>query len=912
MFSKILKILLFVFSVFVLLFLVSFSFFTKKQNLNKNEEFILNNQIWDYSLIDNKGDIEAVSGIKEKSKAYFKKINYFDNVYFSNLNSFSVSDKTDSMNIKVSSWAYIFDLNNLDKNYKIISDSFEADLIWVWKVYMEINSQKVFIFSLSSTIKIDFKEKTSLKKVSSMYLFPHDYIKFDPNKNKFLVNADLFRIKTIINNWYIKAKITDEKDISEYKNIQTYINNDFIKTSISYINSRISIDKKNYQKLSFKVAINYPLKDYIEKYFVLFINDTKKESYYKNLIINDLLLLVKSDKEENIIVQNIKTNLSNLQSFSKTWYDDILAYIDTYYEIIIKNNDSKKYYAIKNFRNLKDKKQTNNNSYLKDIIYLQNMYIDYDFLEESNIKNQLYNFTNIFFSNFKIEENKFFFTKDNDFFFMESFASYLENQIKTFLFIDWVSDIKQDLVILNNYLFLVNSVYFDWKTDEIIKTWLRKNPDFLILIFDFISNNVFEKRENKDDLLINSKNFTLNKNDISELKESKDLILSFFSKNKKVIDDKLDWVLSKMYFEYASIFNEYFLALDNYESYVQRFDEKQKELLWFTPVLQEDKVYTKTDIISYLQEFNFADISKIKLSNIDNSWFKVSNYIVSWNIFSFDIFPKESNKIEKIIINWQSKTSSYILDDRKERMDERLKWESGENAYLYDFKNFFTLTFNSTSNPSQITEQYRNPEEQEEETKVVVVFKRDTLLWKKWEFYFLKWFLDIDYSDIKVIDLSNIFIKDASLNVLVSNSSSDSRTYNSKFDSSYVINLSKKLHYFKDIKLSISNNENELFWWAKLNLIWNIDLSSFKTKIETIFKDIDKMNLVFASIDWLVSSVDYDLTSSKTIFKFEKSGKIIKISLFWDNIVSLTDESREYITKPIYYSDLNSILKQIK
>jgi hypothetical protein len=132
------------------------------------------------------------------------------------------------------------------------------------------------------------------------------------------------------------------------------------------------------------------------------------------------------------------------------------------------------------------------------------------------------------------------------------------------------------------------------------------------------------------------------------------------------------------------------------------------------------------------------------------------------------------------------------------------------------------------------------------EDKTITFFKRDKLLWDKWEFNVLKWYLDIKYNDI-IVTLNSenkydIYIQKwvlkTNLNI---NWSLQNVVAHIKAD--YV--FSNEDHYFKNIVITFydknyyeNGEEIPMFSWKEFRVIKRLDILKFK---EEMNKEIQKI-----------------------------------------------------------------------
>jgi hypothetical protein len=143
--------------------------------------------------------------------SYLDSINLFDKIFHSNKDSFKVENTKENIKIKLDSGLFIFDLNDLTKNYTISSDkhNFEINIKSVGDLYIDTSKNKILIFSLNSSFVLNFLDKKN-KKINSYFMYPHEFIKFNHKINFIYKNVDLYRIRTITKNGYFKYKLLED------------------------------------------------------------------------------------------------------------------------------------------------------------------------------------------------------------------------------------------------------------------------------------------------------------------------------------------------------------------------------------------------------------------------------------------------------------------------------------------------------------------------------------------------------------------------------------------------------------------------------------------------------------------------------------------------------------------------------
>ena len=248
--------------------------------------------------------------------------------------------------------------------------------------------------------------------------------------------------------------------------------------------------------------------------------------------------------------------------------------------------------------------------------------------------------------------------------------------------------------------------------------------------------------------------------------------------------------------------------------------------------------------------------------------------------------------------------------------DERIQnVKDREDREKYDFWNFFLNTF-SQQDASDAVELFEiNNNNNTTEDKFIVVFKRDKLLWKTWEFSVVDDFLDIDFNDIDVVaawESYDIFITDADINIDV-----DKWDLSADFTSSYV--LKQDNHYFKNIRLyPYKTNlwvKRPLLWDSFIQVVWNVDLVDLEAQAQSIWEVYPRILSLYNSIknklNVDVPSIRYITSSKKVNFRFDYAWDFISILLSGDTIENIS-KSSEILIRNTNYRTIDDILDTIK
>ncbi|MDP2395995.1 MAG: hypothetical protein Q8S84_08805 [bacterium] len=177
-----------------------------------------------------------------------------------------------------------------------------------------MNPNKNIILSLSSLIEINLKNLKNNEQITSLDLFPHTYLIFSPERNIYVKNSDLLRISQVNTiGFYNKQIFKNQKIENDFLNLISLNNTEIQKTieqSILFTKNDYDNNLISFNELLKSSIITLPGEKLIMNYSNFFINPGKKSSYYKNIIIRNLNILLNSTeidiKTTNIIFDSIR------------------------------------------------------------------------------------------------------------------------------------------------------------------------------------------------------------------------------------------------------------------------------------------------------------------------------------------------------------------------------------------------------------------------------------------------------------------------------------------------------------------------------------------------------------------------------------------------------------------------------
>ncbi len=917
---KFFKFFLAILSLIIWVFLVNLSFFSWNQKQENKLSFLETQTI-------KQNKTQKIKLASWSKLAYKTKINFFDSIFHKKENNFKVENKSNTIEIILEPWIFILDLNDLSKTYKITSKQakFDIDLKAIWSLYIDSYWDKVTIFSINSSLVLNFLN-SKLEKMNSYFMYPHEFIKFKHKLNFMFKNVDLYRIRTITQNWYFKHRLI--KDLETEKEIESLIWRNNIDFFEYYIKNKIKQSTNNktlYEKINSLKKSVFPFSYYIDKYSYYFVNKSKKISYLQNNIYNNVIKLLSLDEINAILVNDIKIDLEKLKILDEQKYNKSIYLIDNFYKITSLKNNIESNYKLSNFILLKSKNK--NLKILENYLNLKNIYFHLDFLQLEQIEWKLNLFLDSYISKswIKQQNENFTLNKKEKLKEIESFVFFLSKYIESNLFSWNLETISSQTWILSKYTNLNKMIYFSWKTDEKkIRTSLSKNLKILQNLENFLRSNFFEQERQLDTELLVPKEIKVNFEDIDELKKEVRNIFDIFEKNISILEKFWSDKTIKQYQEIWKLLEEEFFAIYNYDKYSLENNKKLKELYNISIIWEQDsKDYDEKYIFDYLSSFEQVSV---KLKNITKNWniFSIKNSFILWKIYNMELNPSLWN-----IIKITNKTTnlSYDLDNMKFMLEKKYESASEQDKYKYEFKNFFVQRFkniesNWKNDPWEDICYFQNKisdwqwwcKDIVNDNSAITVIKRDKLILG--EFKSIKDFFTVEYEDLSVsIEGPLVDIKILKSNIQTNiNKNWKEEKYSLEFSSSYDL----ENHEFSNISFKIRDVKNKnyyLYSWAKFILEnKKIKINNLKNSIDSFLKSMKTIDYIHSSLrqGFILAQLEITYKGREIYLKFENRLKTISMILEADKIKSITINQKEILENNIDISELSTILDKLK
>lgn len=942
------KMVLSILTIFCLFVLVYFTFFAPNYLWNINTYNLLSPGL--YSIWEN----SILSPEVQTGSIKVQKLNNANNIYFKDGN-LDIQDG----NISLSWGIYLVEFNEVQTQYKIISDDFEIQNDGPGSFIINNTDPKVFnIFSISGKVNVIPKHsRIPEDKQVHIQVYPNMY--FITNRNRAISynNVDLNRVQQLSQynaiSWEIyfhpillseDGKPQQDSDGNIINDMDKYVLKSEIKSKIFNNNSdydffikdvydykKQNLEKQNevFDRISEKQFYNFPGEDYISMYFDFFLNDQKKKYYYKNLILKKLILISNSESQESDITFIIE-KLDELKAVSQKEYENMLDVIQYYYENIL--------YTQKDNTNV--------------IVNIDKLY------SQSHKQNKDFNFHSLVNLNY-VYENKILWVPD---FFNKNVSVFMELYSKELLLSDQdklqekysyyiyfvknlilneskdVGDYNNFVKIFQQYVNVFNQYIVNANAKE-IETQIFNNSQLIDVFIEIMREVFFEEQRNDRQLLEQKTNTKIDYSQYLILKENLQVLVKFFENNKSVINSKAtngskEEILLEKYANNIDILEEYFLAMDNYPEYELKYDKAVIDIEFGS---QDDQLsIAKAKKYLYQFQWSVTETADIEIRNfgfcmnpenytpwaqVDNDpyCYQIKRIEIDGMIFSFLLNPNKQNEISYLsYINkqWETveTTSSHIMDKIKEKYEIEYKRSQSEERDKYDFSKFFT------NNYAQRTQVVNNNQQEEsidktppivEESIWVEILKR-WLIWEDAPLKDIKSVLPISYRYLLVERennqyIVNVFPTDFSVENPDANNYDD-KNFQWKFSWRYIYDTPN--HYFTNVKIQPIDDDNRrgrsfIFDNSVIQLNWNLYFEELEKVLIELAKKQNMLEYFYKEIlanypDTQSINMYYDIESK--MITLEYTNKKVEIN---DNGQANIFQNGRKIIGPVRYSTID-------
>lgn len=903
------KLLSIVFSSIIVLFLAYTSFVIGNWNNYEKPIFKQVTNSESYFKINEKIDLIKNWDLKVKY------INVSDKI-LSYKWSFNLTEEKQKTSISFEKWVFLVNINSLDKNYFISSEWFNLETQGPNTFFIDNTDSRVKIISIDSILKLNFLNVKSQETLNSIYLYPNQYIFFDPNKNFLIKNADLFRITQLLSLWYFNESIIKYWKINpEFKKI--FLSKD---ENISKITSQLLLylyfeikEKQNEIKdfLS-KKFFKIQWEDLMLKYSFLLLNKEKKAIYIKNKILKKIQNILDDKKQINndniVLIKNDLNELKNIKESDYLEIIDIIKYFSGNINTILKENIDMENFFLSLLNKDNEIKQK------EEILKLNSTFYNYNFSKNNDFYSEVKDFVEIKAKS-KIDSNeKNYFV----FFLNKLILANLKEENANF---KNVIDIFKIYTKVWISYYLAENEENNILKNKIIETWISNFDNIITEIITKLEKDYFIR--NSNNLLESKPNKILDKNSVNTLTLSiKDIYENFYIQNQNLLTNEIS---KKRFKNNLEKFEELRIALTDYSQYLIKYDNKNKILDYEENISNNFSGINKENAKKFLQKFNYIKFSD---ENIEVMWknfcdnpknqiyekvksnpycYKITNIEVwNWVILSFILYPNEFNKISNISIWWDYSINkgSYKMDQEEEKY--KIYGENSEDKH--NFKNFFVNVI-TWSNSNEKEKEIYEDKNKNNDNSLIRTLKNTTLLWKNGTLTKLKPEINVEYNNINVTETSDwkdyiIKIEKAPFQI-----NTEQKGYVWSITSDYKYKV-WKINAFFNPELDVLNEAGKnILLWNNVKISGFIDISKLTDIIKNLLNRLEKISKIVYIIDLKDNGESINIVYFPNSDKFQINSKNIKIFTVWDEIESITSFWKKILEKNEKIDNIEILLK---
>lgn len=780
-------------------------------------------------------------------------------------------------------------------NYIITGTWFTVRQKGIWEIYIDMLSRqnRYFIQPLTTPIELSFTSPDG-SEYNTIYLFPGQYIVFDPARNSFYANADIARMQILTDIWYISDFWPPPERLLVYIWEETSYH-----LYLEKLQEKILYYQLKSEELLWLEISNFSSVSLIERYFLIFLNPEKKRTYYQNRIVESYLSLMKIwSMDRRIKLAEISRYLSLLKDINVEAHNESYETLLRFNSLMFRNTQPEN---IEGNVSLSLIENTPNIS--QELL----LYTFYTFTssritqitseDERLIKNYIKSFSAYY------GENKIA---------MQYFSYLLQEKTLELLASPQNMSYKSILLYLWEYITLSQASFIDSKLEK--KSLLYIYQNLIELLELYLRGTFFQAERTQTSLLVQKEDMSFNSEELSSLRRQVLSLLTHYTNNTEILDDTIlrDVSLKASIMEKSVLLREYLAALTNYEAYTLEFDKVSRELLDLGRWNDISQMITNEVIITYLSRFQWLWLWNIQIDIDEGGNVRIEWISISWRLLAFTLLPLAWNRIRDISIDGNKLIFEYPLDNIESDWEEKMRTASEEEKDMFDFRRFFLITLIEDRRDlwrDIITDTVISTQED----TVIAVFKREVLLSQNGEFSQLRDIMQFSYNDIIVTrrdDTFDIFLDGVWL-ILQLRESRNNITYNGFFSSEYI--LTDDTRSFKDIKLQIyedlRRSERTVFWPNRLHILWEVPFTEIRDVLADITDNfvnilsiINILNNVW--VPWEIS-MQYSPGDKKLIIRFDFWGERHTIVYNSFLIESYLRWRERVITKPMPVSNLS-------
>ena len=147
----------------------------------------------------------------------------------------------------------------------------------------------------------------------------------------------------------------------------------------------------------------------------------------------------------------------------------------------------------------------------------------------------------------------------------------------------------------------------------------------------FVRKSFFRDIRGEDNILLRNHANSITRDAFDLLTGNTNRILDFYNQNKKFLnlEKQRDTFINDNYQVFQEKFQEYFLALENYDSYVYAYSEGKRQLLEVDTISDiTDTTLSQEKFLSYISQFKFLSLDSLQLEIVDDTYYKAAGIFI--------------------------------------------------------------------------------------------------------------------------------------------------------------------------------------------------------------------------------------------------------------------------------------------
>lgn len=858
---------------------------------------------------------------------FLERFQNFNTILFPSYSKYQKISSNSWMQVALDRGDFFFDIEDVTKTLTLLGSWFTLQPVWGGKFFVSNYSSdgKITLFSMDAVLKISLLDSQTQKEQTEVYLYPHMSFTFLPARNASLYNADRIRISTVQDFNYYAGSLSngDFPDWVGTISWDVWVSS-FLTQILAYEDSLDAKARSTSKLLSSSLPIiEIPWIYYIEEYKAFFLNESKKRVYVRNLAFQTFVKFIQSSRFSSDEYANMLDYFEQLKAINSQDYSQFIESLKPFiYASLLDYNKNKIEIKQKLLQLLANDTQSSfSKTGISSTMLLSSIYRKYDLQnDEQWFYKGIVDFINEYTGDIGVKEN----LKTGSHVAQKTYAlDYLTFFLEKILVPNQEGFPESNFSSLVQILDIYNSlsqIVYSWTDVSLPRTAMYVDLNLIKHLLSLLHFLYFEEKRNSSNLLVRNTTWEVSTETIKLFTKDIDFIYDYYEQNKHFLDVSewgKDLTIPNDYETIYKEYQEYFAALLDYTKYSVEFDPVKKWLLDINDSSPSDTLLTKDKFITYFSQFSWIDLSQADIS-VSDDYYDAKNIIINGKNFSFRYFPFNNGQISDIVIDSVEKTSSYKLDLISSAWQDAYNKATWKEKDKVNFKNFFSLTFDSPSQAETWPTPVQNPSTPVvNEDSVVRVFKSTTLLSPTEGLFRNIQSLKFKYNDITVTfswEQPDISIKNVLFSQVITTWSTPYNLY-ARFSSAF--NANKDASFFSNISFQIYrvyDKDPTQYYYnaAPVKILGSIPLAQVDEKLTQIANMLFRLVMIESTLashgNIENTDIKYLLPSDRVIIKYPTSQGDCIINIVGDMVESINFSWKNILNNKIKYTEIGNYL----